>query len=134
MLRVHLTKLKWCGLMRKVATFTVQSLVALPAIFIFNILVLKHTMKCWDATWMIVRLLIMLSHFYNVFIFYLFIFCYVCRFFWIFWIYNWNAGRILKIQQLLVIIVSWWWVIIFFFLSIHYLLIVILVHCCCHYR
>lgn len=56
MLPVLLIKQKWCGLMRKVATFTVLSLVALQAIFTSNIPVLKHTMKCWDATWVIARL------------------------------------------------------------------------------
>lgn len=58
MLLVHWTKQRWCVLMRKVTIFTVLSLVALQATFIFNTLVLKLTMKCWDATWMIARLFV----------------------------------------------------------------------------
>lgn len=62
MLHVHLTKQRWCGLMRKVATFTVQSLVGLQVTFIFSTPVSKLTMKCWNPTWMIVRLLVLTNY------------------------------------------------------------------------
>lgn len=58
MLHVHLTNQRWCALMKKAATFIVQSSAALPATSIFSIPVLKHIMRCWDVIWMTVRLLI----------------------------------------------------------------------------